>query len=270
MALAQLADLLQLRRELDERAAAAELPDRAQLLVCGAARPNEVGMVGVRKPVGTGARRRHHRPFLEHEHGAPGAGECKHALDRVGPLGVRNRVASAVGDAQENTFFNRETGEEVGPFRLGAPDFEVRRPRPAEGAATEERPANVRAAAARARDDPSRRRCQRRQPCAEDPRLVEHLERTLVAGDMELVPRRAVERAALVRANLRRDTERAEQTECTTRDRGLGDVEVDGDLPAPAQVDAAGRVEETGELCEPVALASRRDRRELAAEVLRE
>ena len=80
----------------------------------------------------------------------------------------------------------------------------------------------------------------------------------------------AVERAALVRANLRRDTERAEQTECTTRDRGLGDVEMDGDLPAPAQVDAAGRVEETRELCEPVALAPRRDRRELAAEVLRE
>jgi hypothetical protein len=29
-------------------------------------------------------------------------------------------------------------------------------------------------------------------------------------------------------------------------------------------------VEETGELCEPVAFAPRRDRRELAAEVLRE
>jgi hypothetical protein len=42
------------------------------------------------------------------------------------------------------------------------------------------------------------------------------------------------------------------------------------DLAAPTEVHAAGGVEETGELCEPVALAARRDRRELTAEILRE
>lgn len=99
---------------------------------------------------------------------------------------------------------------------------------------------------------------------------MQHLQRVLVSGNVELVARGAVERAPLVRADLGRYAKRAEQAERAPRDRGLRDVEMDGDLPPSAQVDAAGRVEETGELCEPVALAARRDRRELATEILRE
>jgi hypothetical protein len=45
---------------------------------------------------------------------------------------------------------------------------------------------------------------------------------------------------------------------------------MDGDLAAAFQMDAACRMEEPGELGEPIALASRRDRRELVPEILRE
>jgi len=43
-----------------------------------------------------------------------------------------------------------------------------------------------------------------------------------------------------------------------------------GDLAAALQMDASCGMEEPGELGEPIALAPRRDRRELAPEILRE
>jgi hypothetical protein len=45
---------------------------------------------------------------------------------------------------------------------------------------------------------------------------------------------------------------------------------MDGDLPAPAQMHAAGRMQETGKLGEAIAFVLRRDRCQLVAEVLRE
>ena len=87
---------------------------------------------------------------------------------------------------------------------------------------------------------------------------------------MKLVAGGAVERTPLIGADLRRDTEPTQERECSTRDGGVRDVEMDRDLPAPAQVHAAGRVEEPGQLGEPVTLAARGDRGELAAQILRE
>src|SRR5437763_1363948 len=48
------------------------------------------------------------------------------------------------------------------------------------------------------------------------------------------------------------------------------EVEMDGELPAAAQMPDAGRVEERGKLGEPAAAAPRRDRRELVPQILRE
>jgi hypothetical protein len=92
----------------------------------------------------------------------------------------------------------------------------------------------------------------------------------LVSGDMELVASPPVEGAPLVRADLRRDPEAAQQCEGASCDRRIGDVQMNRHLPSASEVHAAGRVEETGKLREPVALAPRRDRRELVAEILRE
>ena len=50
----------------------------------------------------------------------------------------------------------------------------------------------------------------------------------------------------------------------------LVEIEVERDLAAPAQMHAAGDVEEPGELGEPVAVRIRRDLRELVAQILRE
>src|SRR5262245_55872738 len=99
---------------------------------------------------------------------------------------------------------------------------------------------------------------------------MQDLQRMLVARDVKLVAGPTVERAALVRADLRCDAESAQQAEGAARDRGISDVEVNRNLTAAAQVDTAGRMKESGELRQAIALAPWSDRRELAAEVLRE
>jgi len=111
---------------------------------------------------------------------------------------------------------------------------------------------------------------QRRQPGAEDARLVQHLKRALVAGDVKLVPRAAFESASPVGSDLRRDAERAQKAEGTARDRGMGDVEVDGNLSASFEVNAARGMKEARQLRQTIALASRRNRRELVPEIFRE
>jgi hypothetical protein len=47
-----------------------------------------------------------------------------------------------------------------------------------------------------------------------------------------------------IRPDLGHDTERAQETERSTRDRRVADVEVHGDLAAALEMDATGRVEE--------------------------
>ena len=107
-------------------------------------------------------------------------------------------------------------------------------------------------------------------PGVEHARLDELAERGFVAGDVELVAGRPVERAPAVGADLRVDPERAQQREGAARDAGGGEVEVESDLAAAAQVDRPGRVEERRDLREPAAASRRRDRGQLGAEVVRE
>jgi hypothetical protein len=179
-------------------------------------------------------------------------------------------MAAAISDRELHSFFRGETRDELRTLRLGAPELEVWRTRAAQRRAPEERATQIRAAAACACDNASRRRRKRRQACTQDAGLVQDLQRVLVTGDVELVARSTVEGAPLVGADLRRDAERTQEAEGAARDRRVGDVEMDRDLTAAAQVNAAGGVKQAGELGEPVALVAWRDRRELVAELLRE
>jgi hypothetical protein len=99
---------------------------------------------------------------------------------------------------------------------------------------------------------------------------VQDLQRVLVACDVELVARSTLEGSTLVGADLRCDTERTQQAESAAGHGRVGDVEMDGDLPTPAEMDAAGRMQETGKLGEAIAFVLRCDRCQLVAEVLRE
>ena len=99
---------------------------------------------------------------------------------------------------------------------------------------------------------------------------MQDLKGVLVAGNVELVARSTVEGAPLVGADLGSDPEPAQQAERAPRHRRVGDVEMDGDLAASAEMHAAGGMKEAGELGEAVAFAARCDRGELAAELLRE
>ena len=69
---------------------------------------------------------------------------------------------------------------------------------------------------------------------------MEDLQRAFIARDVQLVARCAVEGVPLIRPDLRRDAEAAEQAERAAGDRGFGDVQVDGDFAAPLQMDAPG------------------------------
>jgi hypothetical protein len=111
---------------------------------------------------------------------------------------------------------------------------------------------------------------ERRQPRAHNARLVQDLERALVARDVELVPHAALERPAAVGPDLRRDAEAAQEAERTPGDRRIREIQVNRHLSAAAKVLAARGVEEPRQLGEPVALALRRDRRELVPEVFRQ
>lgn len=111
---------------------------------------------------------------------------------------------------------------------------------------------------------------ERDQTRTEDAGLVENLKRAVVPGDVELVARAGLERAAAVRADLRGDAERPQQTEGPACNGRIGDVEVNGDLTSPSQVHASRGMEEPGQLRKPVALAPRSDRRELVPQILRQ
>src|SRR5712692_10725375 len=111
---------------------------------------------------------------------------------------------------------------------------------------------------------------ERCEPRAQYSGFVQDLQSVLVTGDVQLVARPSLERAAAVRSELRGNAKPAQKAERAASDGRVGDVEVDRDLAAAFQVNAAGRVKEPGELSEPIALVPGRDRRELVAEILRE
>ena len=146
----------------------------------------------------------------------------------------------------------------------------MRRARAAERAAAEQRAAQVGAAAARASDDAFWRPLDRDEPLVEHSRLVHHLQGPLLPLDVELVAGRLLERVPAIGADLGLDAELPQEPECAPRDGRAREVEVERDLPAPAQVRAAGGMEEPRELGEPVAVAAWRDPGELVAELLGE
>ena len=227
-------------------------------------------MIRVREAVRACACRGHDGTLLEQEDRASGTRQREHARDRVDPFAVCDGVLAALGDTQLHSLFGRDARKKVGPFWFRAPKLEVWRTWSAERASAEQGAAEVRTATAGARDDATRWAGERREPRAEDSGLVQNLDGVLVTVDVELVTRPAVEGAALVRPDLGRDTEAAQQAEGPPGNGRLRHVQVDGNLTAATQVDAAGGVEEPGQLRQTVALVARRDRRELAAQILRE
>jgi hypothetical protein len=238
--------------------------------MCGAAGTDEIRVVSVREPVGPASRRGHDGVLLEAKDGTARARGDEDVRDGVGALGVRDRVPAPVEDPELGAFPSGERGDERCSVGFRAADLQMERARAAEGAGAEQGAAEVGAAAAGAGDHSPRWVRERSEPRAEDAGLVQHLERPVVPGDVELVARRPVERASTVGPDFRGDPELAEEAEGSAGDGGLGDVEVHRDLAAPTEVDASGRVKEPGELGEPVAVAQRRDRGQLGAEILRE
>ena len=117
-----------------------------------------------------------------------------------------------------------EGNEELGARAGRTADLQVRRARTGERAASEQRAAQVGAAAARARDDATGRALERPESAAEDACLVHQLERPAASRNVELVARLAAERPAPVGADLRRNLEIAQESECAARDGGAGEV----------------------------------------------
>ncbi len=105
-------------------------------------------------------------------------------------------------------------------------------------------------------------------PTVDDACSGQHALRAFVAGDVELEARRPVERAPPVGPDLGADPALAQ--ECKRAAGGSTAAEIEMQRPAARapKVQAPGGVEQGRELRSPVALALRRDRRELLANVL--
>src|SRR4029077_9117846 len=127
-----------------------------------------------------------------------------------------------VENTEPRPFLGDDTGEKRGAVGPGTSDFEVGRAGTADGAAAEERPADVGRTAARARDHPPGWMLERCEPGAEDPGLVQDLQRVLVAGDVKLVTRPSLERAAAVRPDLGGHPEPTKQAEGAASDGRVG------------------------------------------------
>ena len=126
MALAELGDLLQLRRQLLQIAGAAETLNRAQLLVGGTTRADEVRVVGIGQPIRARTGGAQDGALLEDEHRAACAGESEHSLDRVQPFRIGDGMAAAIGDPKLDSFFRREAREEISALHFRAAKLEVR------------------------------------------------------------------------------------------------------------------------------------------------
>jgi hypothetical protein len=193
VSLAQLGDLLKARWELRQLAASPQSLYGPQLVVCGSARPDQVRVVGICQAIGTRARGRHDRALFEQQDGLARTCKCECVRDRFDSLRVGDGVPSAVEDSELHSFLGCDVRKKVSAVGPRTADLQVRRTRAAERAATEQRPAEVRRTAARARDDPPWRALERRQARAEHAGFVEHLQRALVSGNVQLIPRASIE-----------------------------------------------------------------------------
>ena len=248
MSLPELGDLLESRGQPRQFAAATQSLDGFQLVVCGSARTDQVRVVGVRQAIGPRARGRHDRALLEEQHGSARAGKGECVRNRFDSFGVRDGMPPPVENGEAYAFLVRDAREEFGAFDSRATDLEVRRAGTAERAAPEQRSAHVRRPAAGPGDHSPWRPLERRQAGSEHSGFVEHLQRTVVSGYVQLIPRAPVEGVPRVRPDLGRDAERAQKAEGPASDRRVGDVEMHRDLAAALQVHASRGVKEPREL----------------------
>ena len=227
-------------------------------------------MVGVREAVRPRLRGRDDRALAEEERRLLRAEEREQLRDRLVALRVGERVAAALRDAERESVPLGQAGEQLGAVRVVRPQLEVGVSGPGHGAGGQERPAQVRGAAARAADEPRGRALQRREPGADDPGLVQHLERARVVVQVDLEARLVLEGPAAVRADLALDVVLVEERHGPPRDRVAPQLQVQPDPAAAAQVDRPGAAHERGQLGEPATGLARIDRRELAANILGE
>ena len=144
----------------------------------------------------------------------------------------------------------------------------MRRSRHRQRSTSEKRAAQIRRPAARAADHASRRPLEWGVALVDHAGRAEHLEGVSVAGDMQLIARRPVERAAMIGADLRADPVTSKQCERPTGGSTAAEIEMQRPVARCAKVQAAGRVEERRELGPLVAAATGRDSRELLAHIL--
>ncbi len=110
---------------------------------------------------------------------------------------------------------------------------------------------------------------ERRAGRRKDAGFAQHRQRAVANLHVQLVPRRLVERALLVSADLRLHTEVPQQSERAPGGRRAREVEVHRHMPA-AEVPGTGRMEERRELGVAAAATNRRDLRELVSQLFRE
>jgi hypothetical protein len=204
---------------------------------------DQVRVVGVRQAVRPRARGGHDRALFEEQDGAARTGKCECVGNRFDSLRVGDGMPSAVENAEAHTFFAGNAREEVGTVDPCAADLEMRGAGPTERTAAEQRSAEISSAAARARYYPPWRSFDRREPGREHAGLVEHLECAIVSGNVQLIPRASIEGVSCVRPDLGHDAERTQQTERSTGDRRVADVEMHGDLATALQMHASRRME---------------------------
>ena len=141
----------------------------------GVDRALDVRLVGVREPVGLGARRGDDRVLVEAERRLARARDREQVGDRLPGLRVGGRVRAALDHLERDAFARGDARRgSSAPSRAGRAELEVRRPRARERAGAEQRAAEVGAAAARAADDALRRTLERRaaRPRARPPRAA--------------------------------------------------------------------------------------------------
>jgi hypothetical protein len=227
VALAELCDLLESRGEPRQLAASSQSLYGLQLIVRRSACPDEIRVIGVCKAVGARARGRHHRPFLEEQDCPAGAGEREGVGDRFDAFCVRDGVPPAVEDAEPYSLLVCDAREELGAFGSRAANLEVWGTWAAERTASEQRSAQIRRAATRARDDPTRRAFERRQAGGQHAGFVKQLQCVRVTGDVQLVSRPPLEGMPRIGPDLGRDAEAAQKAEGTAGNRRVDDVEMD-------------------------------------------
>jgi hypothetical protein len=225
-------------------------------------------VIGVREPIRARPRPRDDRPLLEGEHRLGRTHEREKRLDRLPALRVRHGMRLALGDRELHTLVVREPGQQRRGLREGSAKLDVRRAAQREGARAEERAAKVRSPTAATTDHAPWRAVERPVSPVDDARGGKDPQSVVVPVDVELVARRRVERSAAVRADLGPDSAVAQKGERTSGRCAAPEVEVERPVSRPAKMEAPRRVEQCRELGSAVALALRRDRRELLPDVL--